>query len=414
MTDAALSPARPGDRVVTGRFLVVTAATLAYFVAVGVGLPTLPRFVKDDLGGSDVAVGLAVAAYGVAAVACRPLLSWVSQRHGQRRLMLLGSAIGAAAYLAHVLVSSLPPLLALRAVMGVAEAFQFVGAATIVSELAPEHRRAEATSYFSVAVFTGLGLGPLIGEHFAGDGRFDAAWVVAALLAGVAFLVTLLFQKPLPSLDRRAAAGAPRARLLHPRGLRGGAVLAAAMVGYAGWATFLPLRADEVGAPAGLLFGLYALMVLVLRIAGAKVPERVGLGRCAAAAIVLIAAGLVVMWVVPDAAGLWLGTVVLGLGIAFMYPSLMALVLAGVDDAADRAAIVATFTMFFEVGAAAGGLLLGGVAAVGGYTSAFLAGALVAGSGGVLLWVLMLRPRRRLAEGPPAAAAAPSVLSESA
>jgi len=402
---------------VTGRFLVVTAATLAYFVAVGVGLPTLPRFVKDGLGGSSLAVGLTVSAYGIAAVACRPLLSWVSQRYGQRRLMLIGAGVGTVVSLAHVLVSSLLPLLGLRAVMGVAEAFQFVGAATIINELAPPNRRAEATSYFSVAVFTGLGLGPIIGEHFASAGRYDAAFVTAAALGAVAFLITLLFQKPLPHVDRRTTHVGPKPPLLHPRGLRGGIVLAAAMIGYAGWATFLPLRSDEVGVSAGLLFLLYSLVVLVLRVAGAKLPERVGLGRCTLVAIVLISAALFVMFAVPGAAGLWLGTAVLAFGIAFLYPALMALVLVGVDDALDRAAVVATFTMFFEVGSATGGLLLGAVAALGGYTSAFLAGSMVAASGVVLLWTLMLKPRRRhaarLAEAGALAAAAcvPAVAS---
>jgi MFS family permease len=396
MRATAPSAVPVGGAVVTSRFVVVTAATLAYFVAVGIGLPTLPRFVKDGLGGTNVDVGLTVAAYGVAAVACRPLLSWTAQRVGQRRLMLLGAGVGSLAYLGHMVVASMPPLLALRAVMGVAEAFLFVGAATIVNELAPAHRRAEATSYFSVAVFSGLGLGPLIGEHFAGDGRFDAAFLAAAAVAAVAFAITLVLQRPLPSLDRRAPAGGPRPPLLHPRGLRGGVVLAASMAGYAGWATFLPLRADEVGVSAGLLFGLYALLVLVLRVAGAKIPERVGLGRCAGAAIVLITTGLLLMWATPGALGLWAGTVVLGLGIALLYPSLMALTLLGVDDARERAAVVATFTMFFEVGAAVGGILLGGVAALSGYRGAFAAGALVAGSGAVLLWTLVLAPRRAL------------------
>ena len=40
----------------------------------------------------------------------------------------------------------------------------FVGAATLVADLAPPERRAEAASYFSVAVFGGLGIGPIIGE----------------------------------------------------------------------------------------------------------------------------------------------------------------------------------------------------------------------------------------------------------
>ena len=40
----------PDGRMVTGRFLIVTLATFAYFLALGSLLPTLPRYVEDELG----------------------------------------------------------------------------------------------------------------------------------------------------------------------------------------------------------------------------------------------------------------------------------------------------------------------------------------------------------------------------
>ena len=39
-------------------FVLVTAATLFYFVALGALLPTLPVYVEDELGGGSVAVGV--------------------------------------------------------------------------------------------------------------------------------------------------------------------------------------------------------------------------------------------------------------------------------------------------------------------------------------------------------------------
>ena len=53
----------------------------------------------------------------------------------------------------------------------------FVGAATSISDLAPPGRGAEAASYFSVAVFGGLGIGPVISESVIGSDRFDAGAV---------------------------------------------------------------------------------------------------------------------------------------------------------------------------------------------------------------------------------------------
>ena len=57
MSDPAIVDARPerhGDepRMVTGRFLIVTAATFCYFMSLGALLPTMPTYVEDELGGN--------------------------------------------------------------------------------------------------------------------------------------------------------------------------------------------------------------------------------------------------------------------------------------------------------------------------------------------------------------------------
>jgi MFS family permease len=399
-----LAPANPAPfdapsdaRLVTRPFVVVSAATFAYFVAIGVLLPTLPRFVKDGLGGSSVGVGASVTAYGIAAVACRPGLSWWARRFGPRSMMSAGALAATLLLLLHPFVRSLLPLVGLRMGMGVAEAMLFVGAATIVNDLAPASRRAEAASYFSVAVFAGLGFGPVVGEALASQAHYTRAFLVAAVCTLVAFAVSRLVQES-PAIDAGAptspSPGQARHRLVHPAGLVTGVVLAMAMIGYTGWMTFLPLRADEVGAAAGGLFLFYSCSVLVLRLAGARIPERVGLGRCAAVALVFIGVGLLLSAVVPGAAGLWAGVFVLSVGISLLYPSLMAISVNSVSDAGERAAVVATFTMFFEVGGALGGVLLGGVAAGAGYQGAFLAGGLIALAGLVPLWRYVILPRR--------------------
>ncbi len=64
--------------------------------------------------------------------------------------------------------------------MGLGEAALFVGAATLIADLSPPHRRAESASYFSVAVYGGIGLGPTIGEWVLGDGRYELTFLVAA------------------------------------------------------------------------------------------------------------------------------------------------------------------------------------------------------------------------------------------
>ncbi len=100
---------------------------------------------------------------------------------------------------------------------------------------------------------------------------------------------------------------------------------------------------------------------LVIRILGAKLPERLGPRRSVTIALVSMAVGLAVFAAAPSVIGLWIGAFLIGLGAAFNYPSLMALTVNNASDA-DRASAISSFTMFFEIGSAGSGLLIGGFA----------------------------------------------------
>ena len=379
-------------RLVTRPFAAITVATFAYFCAVGINLPVLPQYVKDGLGSTGLGVGIVLGCYSVAAVAVRPVLSWMGARHGSRAMMRLGPAIAVVGYALCATNDVLLVLIALRMVVGVAEALHFVGGATMINELAPPDRRAEAASYYSVAVFGGLGVGPLIGEAMATRGRYHEAFLLAA---GCALIAWVLGTGVPRSVGRPVAVGATVSRrLVHPGAVGTGAVLALGIIGYTAWGVFITLQAKEVGMTnAGLVFVVYSVLVLALRLVGARVPERVGLARCAAAALALdvVGLGLIAAWNSP--VGVYAGTVVLALGTSLLYPALQTMTVNSVSDD-ERPAVVSTFTMFFEIGGAVGALTLGAVADIAGYRGTFAAGAFVALLGLPVLWRLVVLPRR--------------------
>ena len=82
--------ARDRDRLVTPAFVLISLATLAYFVAVGVVLPVLPLYVRGPLGGGDVSVGVTVGAFSVTALLVRPWAGRLADRRGRRLPMLIG------------------------------------------------------------------------------------------------------------------------------------------------------------------------------------------------------------------------------------------------------------------------------------------------------------------------------------
>jgi predicted MFS family arabinose efflux permease len=265
---------------------------------------------------------------------------------------------------------TLATLIALRVVTGVGEALVFVGTGTIVADLAPVDRRGEALSIYTIGFWTGLALGPVAGEALLGSDRFDLVWLVAAGSAAAAALVGLLLPETRPDTEEPSSG-----KLLHPAALRPGLVLVSAVLGFAGYYTFLALYARELGLDGvGPLFLLLAVIIVGIRIVGRRLPDRLGPKRASSLALVLLSTGLVVIGLWSTQVGLIAGTVVFAVGQALAFPSLMMLAITGAP-AADRSSVVGTFTAFADVGFAVGAVTLGFVADAAGYSGVFLAAA---------------------------------------
>ncbi|MDQ3385268.1 MAG: MFS transporter, partial [Actinomycetota bacterium] len=359
------------DRLVTAPFALVTGAALAYFVAIGTLTPVLPLYVEGPLGGGDVAVGVSVGAFSLAAALLRPLIGRIGDQRGRRVLVIGGALIVGVSVAGYGLASSLPLLIAMRLLTGVGEAALFVGAATAIQDLAPDSRRGEAASYFSVAIYGGLALGPALGEWVLGEDRFASVWALAVASCVVA--AVLAWWTPIGEIG---APSGPR-RLLHPAALVPGSVLGLSLIGFAGFSTFVPLYVSDIGlGGSSQVFALYAGAVLAVRIFGARIPDVVGPVRTASTALVCLAAGLAIMaaWQVP--LGLYVGTIVFAGGSSLLFPALNVLVI-DAAPATERSAAVATFSIFFDLSQGVGALVLGVVVAGGGEPAAFAVGALL-------------------------------------
>ena len=386
--------------------MVAVAATLLYFVFVGMLIPTLPVFVEDGLGGGELAIGGTLVAFSVCAVAIRPLITWIGERNGRRTLMVSGAALAAAAGFALVVVDTIAAVLVLRGLMGIGEAAIFVGASTLVADLSPPERRAESASYLSAAVFGGISIGPILGEWALDGDRYDRAFLAAAVCSLLAAVVSLLAPRRVgPEPDPESVAR-PRAEWLHRAALLPGVVLALGIAGWSAFNAFVPTYVTELGlSGSASVFALYSALCFVLRIVGAKVPERMGLSRAVNTALVLLALGLAALAFVPSVAGLYTGTVLIALGVTFFYPALLAASVNAVPER-ERVGVVSSFTMFFEVGTAAGGLALGVVGELTGKRATFAGGALFVLVGLAVLDLLLV-PRSRRRAGDEVAAGAP-------
>jgi MFS family permease len=387
-------------RLFTPAFGALFAAALAFFTSGSMVLPVASRFAAGPLNADATGVGISIGAFSIAALVLRPVVGWASDRFGRRPLLVGGGLMTIVALLFHLVATTLPLFVVARSLLGIAEAFFFVALVAAVSDLAPPERRGEAINVGSLAVYLGLAFGPFLGETILGLAGFDAVWLAAAAMAGIATGLTLLVPETAPGALRQRATGErpPRTPLIHPAGFLPGFLILTGTWGMAAFFAFLPLYTTELGMNgAGPALGLYALIVITLRIIFAKLPDQIGAARLSGFALVGSALGLGILGLVGSPVGVYLGTAVFATGIAFLFPALVALAVARVDET-ERGTVVGTTTAFVDLSFGMSPAILGLAVGTIGFGGIFVVSAVIAFGGSLLLGVLrdsLVRPIAR-------------------
>ena len=166
--------------------LLGTAVFLNYVDrgAIGIAAPKM----KDELGLSAEAYGLAFSAFFWIYAPVQFFAGWLCDRFSVYRLMALGILLWAGATLLMGLAGGFLSLLVLRVMLGVGESISFPGSSKIIARHVPPERRGIANA----AVAAGIALGPAAGTLAGGLilGSFGWRWIFFAF--GILTLLWLL------------------------------------------------------------------------------------------------------------------------------------------------------------------------------------------------------------------------------
>lgn len=184
LPDVGLSPGRPGYRRLQAALLAAGVATFAQLYATQPVLPEVARaFAVDE---ARAALSVSAATLGLA-VAVVPW-SFLADRWGRRRAILLSLAVATAAALAFPLVPDYPGLLLARLVQGAALGGVPATAVAYVSEeVAPRFVAVAAATYLA-----GTSVGGLSGRVVCGLVAEMGGWRAGCLAVGAVGVVTLL------------------------------------------------------------------------------------------------------------------------------------------------------------------------------------------------------------------------------
>ena len=385
--EAAATPiARPGVA-----FAGVFAVTFCGLVAVGAVLPVLPRYVDGPLGAGKIAVGIVIGAYAITGLLLRPLAGRFADRRGRKPAVLIGSLLMAAGGFLYLLPFGVGGLIAARLVLGAGEGTVFTAGSAWIVDLAPLERRGRVIGLYGLAVWAGLSIGPLIGELIQHGAGYTPVWIFAGAMPLIGALIATRIPDPFHPgkwLEHEHHSLIAREAVLP------GAALALGSIGYAAVATFVVLHLDQRGVGHGaLVFGAFATMVVLTRLVGGDLPDRVGPARVASAAALVEAAGLTTIALAHSLPVAIAGALAMGAAFSLLYPSLSLIVVNQVSESR-RGAALGTFTAFFDAGVGFGAPLAGAAAALSSYEGSFLLGAAIA-VGSAALIAVAIAPRSR-------------------
>lgn len=361
------TPAFLDRRSVAGVYL----PALVFEVGAGAVLPII-AVTAVQRGASLAVAGLLAAMLGVGQVLGDVPAGWLASRVGDRRAMLVASAVAAVTLAGAALSRDLLVLGLCVLGTGATSAVYLLARQSYLTEITPVEVRARALSTLGGVARIGLFLGPFLGALAVHLGGTAAAYWLAVgttLLAGVVVLAGP-DAAGAETVRRRGAVRVSVRTVLseHRRVLTvlGTAVLLVGAVRGARQVV-LPLWSEHLGlAPAttSLVFGLSGALDMLLFYPAGHVMDRRGRLWVAVPSMLVMGAALLLLPLAGTLGALAVVAMVLGLGNGIGSGLLMTL---GADVAppAVRAQFLGAWRLLADSGAAAGPLVVAGGAAVG-------------------------------------------------
>lgn len=367
-------------------FAGVFAVTFLGLIAVGSVLPVLPRYVRGPLDSSDLAVGVVIGSYAITGLLLRPVAGRLADTRGRRPTVVVGALLVSLSGLLYLPHLGIPGLILARLVLGVGEGAVYTAGSAWIVDMAPPARRGRILGLYGLAVWGGLSVGPLLGEVLLHATSYATVWICAAVLPLIGAAIALRVPDPFQPL-----AHAEPHPLIAPEAVRPGLAVALASVGYATLAAFIVLLLESRGVGHGAtVFAAFAAMIVLARLLAGHLPDRYGPSPVAIGAVLVEAAGLLLIALSHSLVLALVGGMAMGGGFSLLNPSLMLIAVGRVSEAA-RGAAMGTYTAFFDAGVGIGAPLAGLAAALTSYEGAFVLAAAVAVSSALLIAVTLRR-----------------------
>lgn len=296
-------------------------------LGLGIVVPLLPYY-AESLGASGLEVGAIFAGFSISRSLLMPVFGRLSDRRGRKVFITAGLALYTLLSFAYLAADSVAGLTLVRVVHGAASAMVLPIAMAYVADLSAVGSEGRHMGTFSIALYLGMGVGPLMGGVIGAAFGMSAVFLSMTAFSLVSLVICAAFvpdslPRPRPATDRRSTLGHPAIRA---------AVFFQLINAFANgtFMVFVPLiGALAFGlstAETGILISVSSLSTSVLQRYSGGLADRYNKIVLIVGGTALIAVALAVIPSLSGFPGLLLAALAIGLGSGVSLPAVTAIV----------------------------------------------------------------------------------------
>jgi MFS family permease len=187
-------------RITASGIYVLLLCSFTVMLGLGIIGPIIPIYAKR-MGASYYEVGLLSSVWSLSRLIFTPIVGPLSDVKGRKKIIAIGLSVFTSVSVLYSLAWNFASMLSFRFLHGLGSAMTIPIALAYVAELAPSGREGRCMGNMNLAMFAGMGLGPLIGGYLGDNFSIDTPFYAMGALASLSLILLLAL---LPE-DRREA-----------------------------------------------------------------------------------------------------------------------------------------------------------------------------------------------------------------